>query len=178
MNPSDSEEREEARSTIDDKLFTIWKEYEQIAVHFNDLILKLRVQALGGVAAISAIAALVLRETVDQSFRWQALTAMFGILIIFWIALFILDLFYYNRLLLGAVDAILEIEEKSDQKIILNKIEFSTKIRATVEGTGRKWIRSLKGPLWFYGLVLAGLVALFFLSASQICSTGVEPRIK
>jgi hypothetical protein len=33
----------------------LWEKYEEIAMHFNDLLIRLRTQALGGVAALSAI---------------------------------------------------------------------------------------------------------------------------
>lgn len=36
-------------------VFEVWTKYEDIAMHFNDLLIKLRTQALGGVAAISAL---------------------------------------------------------------------------------------------------------------------------
>jgi hypothetical protein len=35
--------------------FNRWLEYEKITMHFNDLLIRLRIQALGGLAAICAI---------------------------------------------------------------------------------------------------------------------------
>jgi hypothetical protein len=46
------------RDTEQDSRLTylaLWKEYEGVAMHFNELLIRLRTQALGGVAAISAI---------------------------------------------------------------------------------------------------------------------------
>ena len=34
---------------------TLWVEYEKIAMHFNDLLIKLRTQSLGGLAAIGFV---------------------------------------------------------------------------------------------------------------------------
>ena len=33
--------------------FEVWQEYEKIAMHFNDLLMRLRTQALGAVAALA-----------------------------------------------------------------------------------------------------------------------------
>ena len=33
----------------------LWEKYEEITMHFNDLIIRLRTQALAGVAALSAL---------------------------------------------------------------------------------------------------------------------------
>jgi hypothetical protein len=39
-------------------IFDVWKKYEQIAMHFNDLLIRIRTQALAGVAALSAFTGL------------------------------------------------------------------------------------------------------------------------
>src|SRR5688500_4996729 len=39
----------------DERRIQLWTEYEKIAMHFNDLILRLRVQALSGITAILAL---------------------------------------------------------------------------------------------------------------------------
>ncbi len=36
-------------------MFELWDKYEAITMHFNDLLMKLRTQALAGVAALSAV---------------------------------------------------------------------------------------------------------------------------
>ena len=45
-----------------DNVFKLWSKYEDVTMHFNDLILKLRFQALAGVAGLSAVAGLFGRE--------------------------------------------------------------------------------------------------------------------
>jgi hypothetical protein len=149
-------------------LFTVWKEYEGVAVHFNELVLKVRFQALAGVAALSALVGVVLKETLSAELRWPVLSVAFAALCLFWVALGILDIFYYNRLLLGAVDAILRLEEESRTRDSCDHLDLSTEIKRTVEGTGTKrWRPSLRGPLWFYALVLVALMGLFGLSLWQ-----------
>ena len=36
-------------------IYELWQKYEKVAMHFNDLIIRLRTQALAGVAALSAL---------------------------------------------------------------------------------------------------------------------------
>jgi hypothetical protein len=149
-------------------LFTVWKEYEGIAVHFNELVLKLRFQALAGVAALSALIGVVLKAMLTADLVWPVLSVSFAVLCLFWVALGILDIFYYNRLLLGTVDAILRLEEASRSSAKCDRLELSTEIKRTVEGIDtKKWRPSLRGPLCFYGLVLASLLGLLALSCWQ-----------
>jgi len=81
-------------------------------MHFNDLIVRLRIQSIGGIAALATILGIVLKRGYDKSETFNYGLAILAItcLILFWIAIWILDLRYYNRLLEGSVNAILEIE--------------------------------------------------------------------
>jgi hypothetical protein len=36
-------------------VFKVWQKYEDIAMHFNDLLIRLRTQALGAIAALTTI---------------------------------------------------------------------------------------------------------------------------
>jgi hypothetical protein len=102
---------------LDVKAWTIhdlWAKYEDITMHFNDLLIRLRTQALAGVAAVSTLVGIFTRT--DKShiqISWQIATDVFGLLILFWIAIWAIDRLYYNRLLTGAVTALLAIEEES-----------------------------------------------------------------
>ena len=113
-------------------IFEVWDKYENIAMHFNDLLIKLRTQAIGGVAAIAAIAtivAVISKDSTGSTFNWAMMAGVFFFLIIFWVAVWILDFKYYNRLLLGTVDALLETEELSKTSINerLTIIEYTCK---------------------------------------------------
>lgn len=158
-------ENEERPTKLELHSFEVWKQYEKIAVHFNDLILRLRVQALGGVAAIAALAGLVLKEHPSGLIGWKVIAVAFAVLIVFWIAVGLLDLLYYNPLLIGAVDAILEIESASQKEQFITSLNLSTKIKAAVEDRSCRWRRSLLGPIIFYLLVAVVLSGLFLLSA-------------
>jgi hypothetical protein len=114
-------------------LFETWKQYERVAMHFNDLLLKIRTQSLAAVATVATVAGVVLRsEGVTPHVRWGMLSALFGALTVFWIAIWILDFCYYNRLLLGAVDALLAVEKASTSGRRIGHLDLSTRIEATV----------------------------------------------
>lgn len=114
-------------------LFTVWKEYEAIAMHFNDLLLKIRTQSLAAVAAFATIAGVLLKEErISHELRWGILTAVFFALSVFWLAIWILDFAYYNRLLLGAVKALVWIEKESKTTTRVSSIYISTLIEQAV----------------------------------------------
>jgi hypothetical protein len=147
--------------------FELWKEYEQVTMHFNDLIIKLRSQSLGAVAAFATLAGVVAKSDTKPEVRWGLLTGAFGLLSVFWVAVLALDLGYYNRLLAGAVDTLLTIESKSLGSEKVDRIELSTKIeeRVATGGVGNNRYRIV-----FYVLVLAALLAGCAISAYMRCS--------
>ena len=138
-------------------LYEVWQKYQDIAMHFNDLIIKVRIQALGGVAAIITVVGFIFKA--KGGIPWDIMTAIFGFLLIFWGAIWILDFLYYNRLLLGAIDALLKIEELSERNDTINLLDMSHKIEAAVHGDTltRKRKGLLWGPILFYSLVVMGL---------------------
>lgn len=160
-------------------LFEVWKKYEDVAMHFNDLLIRLRTQALGAVAAISAIVGLFTKtSSPDAPGTWQIAAIVMFIMCWLWVALWVLDLLYYNRLLLGSVAAILDIEERSKTETTIKQLNLSTKIADAVVGV-RPLVDNppaarfviLKGVWIFYTLVFALLVGLFaFCLFKHFCS--------
>jgi hypothetical protein len=57
----------------------VWKDYEEIAMHFNDLLIKLRTQALGGVAALSALVGIFGKTETEATDADLSLTCFFEI---------------------------------------------------------------------------------------------------
>ena len=86
----------------------VWKDYEDIAMHFNDLLMKLRTQALAGVAALSALVG-IFGRTGSEAANWKMAALVLAFLVVFWIAIWLIDFLYYNRLLVGAVRALLDL---------------------------------------------------------------------
>jgi hypothetical protein len=80
-------------------LFALWKSYEGVAMHFNDLLIRLRTQALGGVAALATLAGVLVRGDLAPKLRCGVLAGAFLLLLLFWVAVWILDMRYYNRCL-------------------------------------------------------------------------------
>ena len=143
-------------------------EYENIAMHFNDLLIKLRTQAIGAVAAISTVVGLFTKNVTDIKTAWEVATITFLFLAMFWLAVWVLDFCYYNRLLIGTVGAILELERESHTATHSKKIDVSTKIEYAVKtgkcpgdiSTVTLWakLKQAKGRWLFYGIVFCTLL--------------------
>ncbi len=138
-------------------------------MHFNDLLIKLRTQALAAVAALTTIIG-IFAKTGDTASTWQIVAFAFAILILFWIAIWILDFCYYNPLLIGAVEALFKLEAASKEKLRVRHIEMSTKIRDAVAGElpskAKEW-KLVRGRWMFYTLVFFALVGGLIYSLFQ-----------
>jgi hypothetical protein len=77
-----------------------WKTVIQTQMHFNDLIIRFRSITLTAFASLIA-GIIVIQKTTNISPK--DLLAVILIVLIFWVAVGILDYFYYFRLLLGSV---------------------------------------------------------------------------
>lgn len=172
----DAHRNEKSKSDCDGwRIHEAWDSYEKIAMHFNDLLIRLRIQALGGVATLSTLVGIFTKtETRTTQGSWEIAAAVFGALAIFWIAIWILDIKYYNRLLLGAVRAILELEERSATETHVRSINMSSLISAAfgpdpilLEQPRRRVPRPLTGIYWFYSLVLFALSLGFCFSVNK-----------
>ena len=152
---------------LDVKQWTVhdlWAKYEDVAMHFNDLLIRLRTQALAAVAALSTLVGIFTKtdsSTVHVS--WEIATAVFLGLAVFWIAIWSIDRFYYTRLLIGAVIALRNIEKESRKPSPSLAIDLSTDIEKYVAcpvDTRPRWHRfqSKIGVRIFYLLVFAALL--------------------
>lgn len=149
---------------------TLWAKYEDIAMHFNDLLMRLRSQSLAGIAAISTLVGIFTREGIsDIHMDWLVATAMFIAMACFWIAIGCLDLLYYNRLLMGAVAAIIELEGKLKTSR-LDGITMSTSIDGEFKHSLiNRQLSRFVGVLLFYGIVFVVIVAGAVFSARMYC---------
>lgn len=129
--------------------FELWKEYEKIATHFNELLIQLRVRALGGLGVIVAIISFAAKTKENPEINWELVMLSFAILSVIWIAIGIIDLFYYNRLLLGAVQATIKLENQNEKHISIN---FSNELRESSEGN----LMSFPGlwPIYMYYVIV------------------------
>jgi hypothetical protein len=144
--------------------YEVWAKYEDVAMHFNDLLVRLRLQAMGGLATLVTIAGFVVGDAVTLSTRYQAMLILTGMLTFAWVGVAIIDLCYYSRLLRGAADALIELESGS------TVFTLSTRIESSARGGG------VYGPRVFYGIGLVPLVTIFVWGACQLQSLPPEKR--
>jgi hypothetical protein len=137
-----------------------WCKYEDIAMHFNDLLMRLRTQALAGIAAISTLVGIFSKENIlEVQSSWLVAGFIFVGMGAFWIAIGILDIFYYNRLLLGAVAALSNLEKGRDGPNGPDTLDMSTTIALAFVGTcsQRESANIHRSPspgiIWFYAIV-------------------------
>lgn len=139
-------------------LIRLWDKYESIAMHFNELIIRLRTQALGGVATIVTVAGfLVGREPSKEP--WWVISGVAVLLFIAWCTLWMIDVCYYSRLLRGAVNALLKIEKESD-----GLIYFSTSIEKLFGPPDENAARLSWQTKAFYVPIAVFLMAVTFIS--------------
>lgn len=151
---------EPSESASNSFLLDAWERHEKIAMHFNDLILKVRIQALGALAAVVTVGGVLLKTVPpEQHLPWGVVTSVFAVLLAFWIAIWKLDFRYYNRLLMGAVDSLLALENAMNTGA---KIDFnmSHKIEDAVLGKvpTHRQEGTLMGPFPFYLIVTVVLI--------------------
>jgi hypothetical protein len=105
----------------------IWRHYEDIAMHFNTLLMQYRLQFMGGAGAIGAVASYLIGGKVDNLSQrhWLRFLVSAGVFLLV-LAAALLDAFYYNELLRGAVKELLAFEEAHPE------IQLSTSIENTV----------------------------------------------
>jgi hypothetical protein len=154
---------------LDVKPWTIhdlWAKYEDIAMHFNDLLIRLRTQALAAVAALSTLVG-IFTKTDPKSIHisWEVATGVFSLLTVFWVAIWAIDRWYYNRLLIGAVIALREVEVESKKTNPSMAINMSTQIEQYVANpcsdNRPRWAKfqTKLGVRTFYLLVLIALIS-------------------
>jgi hypothetical protein len=103
----------EIKSLEKKEIIDLWDKYENVAMHFNELLIRLRTQALGAVATIVTAAGFLLSRN-TQTEPWWAVSAVALLLFIGWCTLWMIDVCYYSRLLRGAVNALIRLERESE----------------------------------------------------------------
>lgn len=152
----------------------LWSRYEDIAMHFNDLLMRLRSQSLAGIAAAGTLVGLFTKTGIaDLTNSWLAAALIFFALALVWVAIWCLDFLYYNRLLTGAVAAIIDIETQSKGGKV-TAIQMSTTIEA--EFAKPLNLSRFGGVLWFYMIVLTVLLASWAFCSSMFYHEALNLR--
>src|SRR5438067_1412176 len=63
---------------------------------------------------------------------WHMVAFAFAILLMFWVAIWILDFCYYDRLLIGSAEALAKLEEASKTEVRIKHLSVSTDIRDAI----------------------------------------------
>jgi len=147
----------------------IWKEYESIAMHFNDLLIQLRMKALGGIAIIIALITYAGKSDITLMQQLEIYGFSSAVLAIVWLAIFFIDYFYYNKLLLGAITSTVDLEATLEADI---NIKFSTEVKSYVENT-KVSHKNLWPILFFYSsvFILLVLASVYCLAKAYDCIT-------
>ena len=142
-----------------------WKTVIQTQMHFNEMIMKMRttgvtiVLAFFGAAAISLQYEKLYLTICDLSFHAAVLIITCGLGMLG--GVFILDYFYYYKMLLGAVERGYQIDRAYKDRLIdgVKMFGLSTEIRDAI---GRPHLS--KVFVWaFYGLVF--VLGIFFIAS-------------
>lgn len=140
----------------------VWAKYEDVAMHFNDLLVRLRLQALGGLATLVTVAGFVVGDTVTLTTRYRAMLILAAMLICAWVGIAVIDLGYYSRLLKGAVAALTDLERRS------TVVKLSTQIEQSARWGG------IYAPWLFYGVGLLPLVGIVIWGGVRLASLPPE----
>lgn len=134
---------------LDQNAMDLWYHYEEIAMHFNQLMIQYRLQLMAGMGALGGILVFSIENNVKDRRTKINLRAFAssGLLLILAGAI-CLDLYYYYPLLEGAVEALVALEQQ------LPSIDMSTRIVSQFEGDPISIIRLS------YGLIFIPLLAI------------------
>jgi hypothetical protein len=154
----------QAQATLDTNVIDLWKKYEDVAMHFNDLIMRWRLQAIGGLAGLVTLAGFVVGDAATLTVRYRAMVILSGVLTFGWVGVALIDLLYYRRLLQGAVKAILVIERDHPRITLSTLIENEAASASTI------------APWVFYGCGLLPLLTIMIWAMCQLVGLPAEPQ--
>ena len=132
-------------------------------MHFNDLLMRWRLQAIGGLAGLVTLAGFVVGDAATLAVRYRAMLILSGVLAFAWVGVALIDLFYYRRLLQGAVNALLAIEKENPRITLSTAIEHEASSASTVT------------PWVFYVCGLIPLLAIIGWAVNQLLGLPAEP---
>ena len=136
----------------EDRRFLMWKEQESIAMHFNDLIMRLRSIAITALTTLVGIALAVIKFA---KLADGAAVVVYCVPWLLWLVVFVLDFFYYHRLLMGSVIAGFKFDENEELKG-LGLFGMTSSITRAVTPPSSRWM------IGIYYLVPSGIAAVVF----------------
>lgn len=161
---------------LPESVIAAWKMAITVQQHFNDLSMRIRNLAVTLLGALLGAAALSYREGISVDFPGGRIPMELVVLVvafIVWVAFFLMDLFWYHRLLKGAVIHAQSIEAKYEG--LHPELSLSKAIRESSPVHVGKWtINSNKKIVIFYSLgkaLIIGLFVFFLCNASHVLPT-------
>ena len=148
--------------------FQLWVEAEKIAMHFNSLLIQLRLRALAGISVIAGLAGIFSGGS-DGGLNWMLMAFILFVLLFVWLSIYVIDRLYYQNLLSGAVDAIINLEKSTAGDPIPINISTFIKQKATNDNKNSS---SMWAVNVFYSIIA---FLLFFLFAFSLYKAGFKP---
>lgn len=158
------------KTILDERTFNLWVEYEKVAMHFNGLLIQLRLRALAGIGAITTLASFFVADD-SGLINWGIIAFVSFGLFVAWAAIFVIDYFYYFKLLQGSVNAITALERSTQHLVPTINLSTLIETEASKTGTSKPWNFAI---LFFYAIIalmllVIGFVALHFLGINIPC---------
>jgi len=152
-----------------------WKVVIQTQMHFNEMIMKMRTTAISIFLAIFGAAAYSLQSNLllqifNYRFHASIIIAMVGIFML--LSVFVIDYFYYDKMLRGAVEKGYSIDDhfKNTKIFGIRLFGLNTSIKKGIGKMGRSK-RFIKG---FYAIpIVAGIIFMIVVYYGYIPSLNV-----
>ncbi len=97
------------------EVINLWWHYEEIAMHFNELIIQYRLQVMAGAGVIGTVSSYIVAEKIKNPADKHKVRAIISLMLLtLIISAAFLDLAYYNELLRGSVKALIRFENSYD----------------------------------------------------------------
>nr|BFD33712.1 hypothetical protein GTC16762_33310 [Pigmentibacter ruber] len=97
-----------------------WVFYQETARHFNELIIDLRTKSLTVVVSLSAASIIISQKMIIQFISNFVISCSILVIYLFWKCIHVIDIYYYQNLLLGTIKTISENEEKNNEELKIN----------------------------------------------------------
>ena len=155
------------------RLLEAWKQSEDVAMHFNNLLAGFRLKAIGGLAVGATLAA-GLKAGIGTN--PSVVSAVLVGLAITWRLVAWLDFSYYYRRLAGAVTELLRLEEVLGEVQLSQAIERAVAGKRVAAGQVPPLRSSPSGAVWFFCLVPG--IGLLIVAWLVVCVSDASPPAK
>lgn len=139
---------------INEDAARLWVKAEDVAIHFNEMILNFRLKAIGAVTVGAGLFGTILltkENLAAPRINYMIFAGAMAFLAVVWAGIWAIDFGYYFPLLVGAVNDVIRLEQLSG-----GTVQLSTLIKKESE---RRWFFDGPARTAFYVLPLVAFVA-------------------